>query len=481
MKNKSIVVLEITDTHIKLLKAKRQPGGPVISYCFVQDLANNAEQTLEQFLSQASFSRKEGEEDLYIVLPRRNVFLKQMNFPSHQEEEIKKMLSLQLSTHVPYSREDIISDCFLLEKNPEGYTKAVVVAVSKKVVNRYLNVILKQGILSFRFVVSAFGILDWFLYQEKRIRRKEEGPTVILNVEQECSEVCFYHRKKLLFSRHISIGVAGADDDLTELMSQIALTLEAYKTEKMGMDIQRMIILSSSEGVVFLKQKLEEYYEVPIEILKPEQNIVCEKKVDLSALQKEKGVSLASCLGFILQETPHAMNLVPKEVLDMRKVYRRKQLFFQFVLILFVTSILVISIFGFGIYQKMHYLQKIEAKIGQIEAGSKKAEQKIQFFNFIKKTIQSRVLVVDVIEELYKLTPPEISFRSLQFDQRGALSIQGFADTGGSVNYFQNQLVRSPLFNDVTLQYATKRRKFKEEYTDFRIKCHMAIKTDSSK
>ena len=77
--------------------------------------------------------------------------------------------------------------------------------------------------------------------------------------------------------------------------------------------------------------------------------------------------------------------------------------------------------------------------------------------------------MTDVIHELYKLTPKEISFSSLQLDEKGVLTIQGYAEASASVNSFQEKLVKSPLFTDVSLQYATKRKIFNMDVTDFKI------------
>ena len=89
--------------------------------------------------------------------------------------------------------------------------------------------------------------------------------------------------------------------------------------------------------------------------------------------------------------------------------------------------------------------------------------------DFADKNIQERTNIADVIAELYRITPSEITFKSLYFTEQKQITIQGFSKTRSSVNNFQNQLVNSAIFEDVTLQYASRSRTLGEELTDFKI------------
>jgi hypothetical protein len=89
--------------------------------------------------------------------------------------------------------------------------------------------------------------------------------------------------------------------------------------------------------------------------------------------------------------------------------------------------------------------------------------------------------VVDIIKEFYGILPGEMSLKALSLDRTGALVIEGLAQTGSEVNKLQNGLVNSPLFKEVNLQYATKRRRFNEEYTDFKIICRLANRSQVAK
>ena len=75
----------------------------------------------------------------------------------------------------------------------------------------------------------------------------------------------------------------------------------------------------------------------------------------------------------------------------------------------------------------------------------------------------------DVIHELLRLMPQDLSLRSIYLDEQRRLSVQGYAQAATSVNNFQAGLVKSAAFAEVNLEYATKRKIFNMEVTDFKI------------
>ena len=151
----------------------------------------------------------------------------------------------------------------------------------------------------------------------------------------------------------------------------------------------------------------------------------------------------------------------------------------RFILALIMTCALGVGAFGVEIYFDTLSLDKVQEELIKAKEEEQKAEQRIECLRFAKDEAQNRVLTVDVIKELYELTPEEISFKSICLKQRSSLVMEGSADTRSSINQFQCQLVESPLFEDVTMEYATKRKRFKEENTAFKIKCNLTQGKDS--
>ena len=96
----------------------------------------------------------------------------------------------------------------------------------------------------------------------------------------------------------------------------------------------------------------------------------------------------------------------------------------------------------------------------------------------VQEELGKRVVVADLIQELYRLAPPGVSFQSLYLNERGQFVIHGYAGTSASVHNFQQNLVKSVLFKAVNLEFATKRKIFNTEVTDFQITSGVNVKHD---
>lgn len=474
MKKGFRTILEITNTHVKLLRAKAQRGLFVVSSCQIRDLENNKGAIVEKALAEMVSQNKIEEDELIVIVPRRNIILKQISLPSHTEAELRKMIGLQLVNQVPYAREDIVFDFSVLGKDPSGYAKILVVVAHKDIINKYLKMFNEIDLVPYQLTLSSSGISNWYTEKEARVSSGDSTILSLINIDHSHSEVCFCRKGQLLFSRSINFGIRDLQpENMAAFMEQISLTFGAYKKEQMGEDIDKIIVISRSREASALKEELEKYYPKPIEILTSLSDIPCETSFDLSSFRAEEGISLISSLGFLFDNLQEQINLMPMEMLTVKRQRIKRRAIFQVIFLAILVIVFIIGAFGVGVYQDADYLKKIEKQIEGTKAEVKKAERKTQFLRFVKDNLQNRALIADVIKELYDLAPEEISFRSLNVDVKGVLTIQGFADKGVRVNQFQEALVGSVLFQEVNLKYATKRKRFKKEYIDFQIICKL--------
>src|SRR5437870_3946370 len=122
--------IEITDTYIKLLQAKSQRE-PLISYGNAGKIEQANDDHVAGVLTQMVSTRGFEAGELIGIIPRRFAILKHLKLPSQSEVEIKRMLSLQIGTQVPYAREDIIFDSQIVARDLNGYSQVLLLVVHK--------------------------------------------------------------------------------------------------------------------------------------------------------------------------------------------------------------------------------------------------------------------------------------------------------------------------------------------------------------
>ncbi|HOW35220.1 MAG TPA: pilus assembly protein PilM [Candidatus Omnitrophota bacterium] len=488
--------VEITDTHIKLVQAMVSHGGAVLTYCDVREIVQYSDAEVSRTIAVMAANGKVRASNLIGIIPRRFAILRHLTLPSHADEEIRKMINLQIIKQVPYPREDVILDHAVLAKESTGYSKVLVFAIHKEVVGRYLKIFNDAGLPIQRLTLSSVGLMRWFVFQQSRLRQKDTSPAVVINVDTLNTEICFCHNRKLLFSRSINFGARDLNEaGIANLIEEINLTVATYVKENIGENISRGLLVSSLSQIAILRERMEaenkalasgaesgdnteaergrRLYAVNPETLNPLTNIPQKKSFKKPIALEQAGVSLAVGLGLVLEKPEGLVNLIPSEVSSTRENRKRRQEWSRLIILLVGVVLLFMGTIAVKIYKNSMYLQQLQGKISEAEPAVREVKEKVRRLNFIKERFNPVATGIDIIYELYNLAPAEISFSMVHLGEDGTLDLQGTSETGSGVNALQRRLVNSSLFGNVTLQYATKRKIFKGELTDFKITCHL--------
>ena len=121
------------------------------------------------------------------------------------------------------------------------------------------------------------------------------------------------------------------------------------------------------------------------------------------------------------------------------------------------------------VYGKNSYLQALDSEHDQMAPRILEIEHKKRLVDHFDKKLKDRTFIPDLIEELSRLTPQEISFSAMSLDARSSVTIQGFARDHAAISEFQKRLIRSDYFAQVDLQFATKRVIANRPVMDFKI------------
>ena len=467
-------IIEITDAHVKVVQSKPQRGTAVISACEVRALQNFTDEELVRLLNEMTASRSIPIADLVIVIPRRFVILKQMQLPSVNEQEIQKMISLQLVNQIPYPLDDIVYNEIFVERDASGYTHVLVIVIHKEIIDRFLKVFQKIGLRPKQLTLSSLGLVEWLKYQEQKKKLDLSQPVALIHIDSVQTEICFCRQDKLIFSRQLNYGAKDLNtDNMVAFTHQIDLSLSSYRKENMGPAVSKIIMVCSLPEVNTIAEKIQKELTLPVQVMTSFDNILSQKNISLTSFKNQLGVSFGVPFGLAQMEKEKILNFLPKEIDDTEKNKVKKLQWVKFIFLLLAILVLTASFFGVEVYQKTMILKNIEQRNQQLKPEMAKADKVIKFVQFFEDDFKGRVLIADLMDELYNLIPTDISLRTFEFDEKGALSIQGYAENGASVNVFQSSLVKSSFFKEVNLEFATKRRIFNLELTDFKIVCQL--------
>jgi type IV pilus assembly protein PilM len=462
-------ILEIGESHIKFFQSELK-GKRNIQTCEARPLRLQTDEETSNVIHSILSTQRNVSSEFVVLIPRRFVIVKQVKLPSHQEQEIKKMLGLQLATHIPYPVAEVFYDYSIIEKEASGYSKLFVVVVHKDVLDRYGKMMKRSSIVPSKITISSYGLLAWYHFQKDQESSLAREPVLLINIDTQQTELVFIHNGHCLFSRMINVGAKDlTDEQLVSFVQQIQLSLKTYVKENMGPELKSMVVISSLKEAVLLKQRLEQEFSVTVTIRDMFDAIACSKNINVNNFRAQEGVSLAAGLGLCIEDLQSDINILPVEWHQKKTTWKNRLKYLKLVGSLALVILGVLGLFGFELYRYIASVDSYQNRIKNVKKEFEKSQNTIQLVDNLRREMQDRLFVPQLITTLYSLTPKDISFRNLSLNEEGTLTIQGFTSTSSSVNTFQSSLLKSPLFKDVNLQFATQRKIFNMDVTDFQI------------
>jgi len=475
MTKKIITVLEITQTHIKLTQAQEEAQDNVITKIIVEHISSNTDGAISKALSDLIKKSNIKPTNLITVIPRNLVTVRNITFPSGDPAEIEKMVKFQAARQIPYSKEDIIVDYSIINRDSSGGSQVLLAIAHKDVINRYLRIIEGAGLKASLFALSSQGVCCWFkVYQDKNKKTGQEA-VALVDIDTDNTDICFVCNNQLTFSRSISFGIKNfSGEDFKNLLQQIRLTLSAYKKERIGKEISRIIFISSSnKSIQGLAKIAGDEFSVSTEII--ELQSIASKKEGLSLPNQivQFEISSSAILGFALSRKESFIDLLPADIHKEQKTQiKNKELIISGVF-LFLVIVSILSIVFVKLHKKEQYIKILEVSLKQTNPEAEDISQMIRKLDILGQRVNPKVSSIDILYELYNLMPKNMSLSALNLDEQGNLSLQGAALVMSDVFNFQSLLNKSEYFSNVEVKYASKKRMRKGELTDFRIDCQI--------
>lgn len=466
MADNFLTVIEVTDTHVKRLSARAAKAGGVLTTCDVRPLQAHTDDEIVTLLrAMKGLSGKQAGR-ISVILPRRFVIIKTLRLPTQDEQEVRQMAALQIPQQIPYSIDDVLLETQILRRDTNGYALANIFVVHKEVAERFYRLMEKSGIAAEDMVLSSYAFAGF------------AGTSgACLEIDTAQTEIAFFSDRKLIYSRVIPYGFRDLNGEfMPELVHQIVVSFKSFRKDHPNENISALRVLSRAPETDSLKNELQKALNITVEGVDVLSGFQMPKSGDMSALQGVKGVSMGCCLGAVRDARIAQPRFVPSRVTARRQDKVKQGQWLRLVTSMAVLLLLIGGVFFIRYQEKNNRLQFVKQKNTELRAGVAEARKQMDLVNFFDKELKERIIVAELIDEIVRLLPPDVSLRSIQLDADGGLSLQGYAQVGTGINTLQENMVKSPFFTGVNLQFATKRRIFNQDLTDFKITSGVSVR-----
>ena len=450
------LAVEFTRSSVRVLLMEGSVSKPKILALRVEPIRDEPNaQVLQRLLSGVRPARAQ----VRCAVAREQVITRLLKFPTTKPEELAKMVALTGKVQVPYPPEQVVCDFQVLEQQA-GVTTVQFVACHQDLVERHLKLLQQLHLEPSDVVPSSWGMLAWYRRFGKTPQIRE--PVMVLNVDADHTHLALIHRGGVVLSRSLEAGLRdwqAGSETLTALAQEVERSLSGLRKEWPGLEVQTVLLTGMGA--------LEEW--TPILELRLGKPVVVARASMPAAVNQMEG-SPVVLLGLATAEPSWLVNLLPQAT---RRGYTQHRRLREVTLM----AVLLAMALGLGtslLWTALHRQERLAARGGktlqQLQATTQQLERQERLTRVIDQVQTARRWVASMLAELFRLTPPEVLFESLQFERsRGELLVRGSAPSTRHVLDYIQQLEQSTRWTRVELRYSAQHRGSAGTRTDFEL------------
>lgn len=471
-KRRFATAIELGDGYIKLAQIlSRAREGKIATCLFKRFSSQETEEVaaeLRAILKEHNLRPKE----TILSIPRQAVTTRSVKLPSINPRELEEMIAFQALKQIPYPKEEIAYSFNITGVDSEGYSKVMLVICHEDAIERPLKILKGSGINPVKITLSSFGLLNWFNLDNELSEKSQQVPVILIDCDAVSADILVIFMGKLIFTRGITFSSAGEGAYLDWLKDEIDKTLLTYEKEtetgRPSAAIFTGIISELSNSKAEFESSLNMKVDFMDSFKHAPSNILPSFRPYVSQ------ASYSSLIGAVFG--PEEVDLIPKE-LKTTKAAKAKKRESTISIILLAFVLILSSLFVFNkIDRKKSALKILESKLTQTTPVAQQIEKMRSASELIKSQLNKKSEALDVLSELHRIVPPQISLSLYIYDEE-KVELKGTANVLSDVFKLVTILENSQYFQNVEVRYATKRKIGTEELVDFEISCpldHMA-------
>jgi len=337
--------------------------------------------------------------------------------------------------------------------------------VHQDVIYNYLKILKEVNLQPQRITFSTEALRDW--YRKILEQEKFRGNSMILDLDCNNLDIAIFDNSYLDFTRGLTFGATqlrNYPDLKNKLAQEIKRTIDGYARYEKTKHVQRILLTETAKE---LKNFLQGELNLPCEVVAPLKGLSFAKKE--VHLQYEFETSLIRILGVVLKGK-RRLNLLPMKLQESHQLLLAKKRTQKVSLLLLGIILLCFAILANKIHYKNLRLFYINREIKRTNPLAHDVENMLQKIEMIKRRGELFGSSVDILRELHKLTPGNISLSIFDYDEEKKQAVlQGNSTNRSEIFDFIAVLEKSLYFKNVQLKYAREKRTKTGDFIDFRI------------
>ncbi|MBU1894752.1 MAG: pilus assembly protein PilM [Candidatus Omnitrophica bacterium] len=409
---------------------------------------------------------------IVLSIPRNQATLRNLKFPAKDKKELDDIINLHLTQEVPYSREEIIYNYEIIEKDSAGFTNIILGIMHRQTLIKQFTVFEKIGLYPDNVLLGTFGIM-LLLTKGRFAKSGDTSLKACVDVGEEFTDFFVFKETTVLFTR--SIAASGESLKKEENIKKFAGELrQALIVSHVGRleSIEKLYITGMSGTNSKLAEIITNTLSVKVEIVDL-LNVIGSLRGVKNVGKIIERVSLSAIVGISSDPLISKFNFVLPEA-KMRKDVREmtKNLFVMGGIIIYLIVVFLLF-FMSKLYTQESYLNKITGEIKKLQQTTKGSMRALEKIKTLQIFMRYKDSFLYYYYELAQVVPENITIDRFTYNKKREISLVGKGTEMGEVFKFVRNLNSSGIFGEAELKYSRKASKESGNYNEFNITCNI--------
>lgn len=456
----SRIVVEWTRTTLRLAVVETARGSSRLRSVRVEPVGEGA--TVGKVLTDALKKANIRQASVIGVIPRDQVIVRLVKFPSLRLDELTQMVALYGRAQLPYPKDQIVVGHQVIEQK-DGFSMVAVVACRRDVIERLFSPLRAAGLSVEQLTVSSWGLAGWYALASKSVKLQE--PVFLVNRDEERTELVVVRGGRVLLSRSVAPGAKGlgADEGLAVLLQEVERSLTTLRKDLPGTEV-RSFLLTGAGSLDSWKAQLQERFSLPVEIIDPE------KPISVSAITGGLPVSIAAVGGVALASPASLLRLNPPEIANSVHQKQQSQDFVTVAVLGVLAVVLGVALMWTRVNRQEKLVAQLARSIEEIEPTAKRLKKQSRANRQILGLLRERAQLADLLDGVFLSLPDSMELEALTFEEaRDEMTLRGRSSSTQEVLALLDRLKKLDRVRDVRLKHSTRRTTAAGERTDFEL------------
>lgn len=464
-------ILSVDGQWLKLVILSGSPNNRAVKFLVSIPIQHLKHEAIIEKLKQECQDKGIQVDSVLVANPSRLTTARLFTLPSTDVEEIRDIVHLQAEKHTPYAKEEIVTDFKIIDTQPGGISRVMMVISHQDVIHRALRIAQDMGWTLDRVGFELEGTVNAFLYAQEKLA-KSKTPFLLADINDEYTDLIVVHQGMPYFHRTVNIGcnhLIQVPESSSRFCGEVRRSIEAFEADDLGLAPEQVFLTGVVSQMQPNARQIGELLGVPTQVVDPYDGWKLSKELVTAVAQET--ISFQSLMG--MGTGAHDIDLTPKSL----KLHRTFEVRARTLVALgcqFMAVLLMMTCWLVGkAYQEEKYLDQLVLAQQETSRQADQLELTLKQLELINGWMRNRGRLLDAFVELNRVQPDSLTWDNFSYTRGEEIVMKGVSAELPKVFDYVAAIEGLSVCHQPEAGRVSKRKEGEDFVTEFSIGCQL--------